>query len=415
MTPHAEHPGRDGARPGRWDAWQLTSVALLLVAANLSIALSQILLGVALAVMLGRRLVARTTLPVTGLEWPVLLLAFWALAVLPFSSDPVQSLVFYRRFFLFGAIWAGAAAARGEGSRRGLAGALLAGAVLISVYGQVNIWRETGSLFDVRLGEMSNPMTSGCLLMLVLLVVVGILLTPGIGARARWLLGLAALPVAVGLIQTMTRSAWLGLAAGSGLILLLRDRRWLAVYILGAVAVLVVVPRLAERNADERLAGRLTPGYVAEGQNTSRRLEMWRAGWQIIRDHPVTGIGDRDLTEVLPAYYGDQDTVYFGHLHSNLVMLAVIWGIPGFLLAMGFFLVTLVRPWRLWVQLGGTGPPREPWRRGWALGAAGAAAGFFTAGLTEWYFGDAESMLLFLTILGVALGTDRHSEDTGHA
>ena len=40
---------------------------------------------------------------------------------------------------------------------------------------------------------------------------------------------------------------------------------------------------------------------------------------------------------------------------------------------------------------------------GWVLGTIGVWAGFHVAGLTEWYFGDAESMLLYLGLLGCAL------------
>jgi hypothetical protein len=30
-------------------------------------------------------------------------------------------------------------------------------------------------------------------------------------------------------------------------------------------------------------------------------------------------------------------------------------------------------------------------------------AGFYVAGFTEWYFGDAEPMLIFLAVIGAAL------------
>ncbi|MBK7670714.1 MAG: hypothetical protein IPJ24_04850 [bacterium] len=35
--------------------------------------------------------------------------------------------------------------------------------------------------------------------------------------------------------------------------------------------------------------------------------------------------------------------------------------------------------------------------------------GFFVAGLTEWYFGDAEPMLIYLAVLGIALGGGHHA------
>jgi O-antigen ligase len=340
------------------------------------------------------------------MEWPVLLLALWALVLIPFSTDPGQSAVYYRRFFLFSALWCAAAAGSAEGRRRALAAALLGGAAVASLIGQILILVRTGSLLDVRLGMVSNPMTSGCLLMLTLLVGAGFLLQGGLSGRARWTVAAACVPILLGLIQTMTRSAWLGLACGLGLMLLVARPRLLAVYAALILAAILLVPRMAHQVPGQRLADRLTLQYLQEGQNTSRRLDMWKAGWRIVQDHPWTGVGDRDLLAVMPQYYGDPDTVYFGHLHSNPVMLAVIWGIPGFLLAMGFFLATLVQPWRRWRSLQAASSRPPPWRAGWILGAIGAGAGFFVAGLTEWYFGDAESMLLFLAILGTALTRD---------
>ena len=40
----------------------------------------------------------------------------------------------------------------------------------------------------------------------------------------------------------------------------------------------------------------------------------------------------------------------------------------------------------------------------WVLAAVGVWISFFIAGITEWYFGDAESMLIYLAIIGCALG-----------
>ncbi len=86
--------------------------------------------------------------------------------------------------------------------------------------------------------------------------------------------------------------------------------------------------------------------------------------------------------------------------------MAVIWGIPGFVLAQIFMfvpLVLLVKRWRSLVAAPG-GPGGFPALAGWTLGAVGAWAGLFVAGFTEWYFGDAETMVLFLAIMGMGLG-----------
>ena len=107
-------------------------------------------------------------------------------------------------------------------------------------------------------------------------------------------------------------------------------------------------------------------------------------------------------------YYVSRDGHYFGHMHNNFVHLAVIWGVPGLLLGTFFLFAPFWVLLRRWIRLVREPDPEraQPARRAWTLGMAGAWMGFVVAGLTEWYVGDAETMLLALAMLGVALGPD---------
>lgn len=393
-----------------WANLQLVLVASMLVAANLSIAVSQLSLGLALLVQLYRRFrLGEPALP-TGLGRWVLALAAWAALMIPFSSEPGQSVVFYKRFYLFAAIWVTGSVALDSRRQWVLLGALLGGALTISLVGQIHAWLHTGGLFKVRLGEMSNPMTSGCLLMLSLLVAVGFLLAGGLRkGRLAWV-GLPALPVALGLLQTMTRSAWLGTIAGVGVMLLLLRPRIFAAFSVLVVLALLVLSNLPEGVMSERLKARFDPAYLLAGNSTNQRVLMWHEGWAMVRRHPVTGVGDRDLKDLGPVYYPHEGMQYHGHLHSNPVMLAAIWGVPGLVLGMGFLVlqikILLTRWWRWARHRRGPGS-------GWVLAGIGCWTGFFLAGLTEWYFGDAESMLLYLAITGVALSLPLPDEPAG--
>ena len=141
------------------------------------------------------------------------------------------------------------------------------------------------------------------------------------------------------------------------------------------------------------------------GDNTQPRLEMWRGGLEMVKAHPVTGVGDRGLEEISPDYYTSEFGVYHGHLHNNIVQMAVIWGIPGLIFGQAFI-------WPgcgIWSSAGGTlrrarRPGQAPVQSAWVLGAIGVWVSFYIAGFTEWYFGDAESMLIYLAILGMRPG-----------
>ena len=384
-----------------WANLQLWLTVVMLIAANLSIAVSQSALGLSFLVLMFRRFRLKQPLAPVGLGRWVLALAVWALIMIPFSTDPGQSLVFFKRFSLFAALWVGATVAVDSRRQWLLLGAVLVGALSISLYGQISIWQQTGTLFQTRLGEMSNPMTSGCLLMMSLLLAVGGMLNAACRWRTRLYIGLAALPVAVGLVQTMTRGAWLGMAAGIGAMILVSRPRLFGVFLLVLIVGVSLVSVLPDDILSASIKERFDPGYLLQGNSTNQRVNMWHEGWAMVRRHPVTGVGDRDLRVIGPDYYQTEGMIYHGHLHSNPVMLAAIWGVPGLLLGMGFLgwqIWLLLRRWKTSLRLA------ESPASSWALGAIGVWTGFFVAGLTEWYFGDAESMLLYLALMGVALG-----------
>jgi len=375
----------------------LSFVLLMMTAGFVSIAISQICLGASLFLMLYRWGVKKIPMPRTGLELSAVLLAFWALINIPFSTDIPTSMVFYRRFFLFSTIWVVASVINSEKRRLLFLLFTMLGALAISVYGEVRLIAETGALFGHRLGVMSNPMTSGSLLMMAFLMGLGILLSAGINRRLKIGLGLVLIPILLGVVLTMTRSALLGVIGGTGMMVLLAHRRWFAGFAIILALGVGLLFTVGESVLPANLYDRVNPEYLVSGTNTTARLEMWAGGWEMVKARPLLGFGDRSLDTLAPDYYGDSDTVYHGHLHNNFVQLAVIWGIPGLLLGVFFIvqpLVLLVR------SLSASHPPLLG---AWILGGTGVWTGFFLAGFTEWYFGDAETMLIYLAFSGCAL------------
>ena len=110
------------------------ALALMALASQLSVAVSQILLGVALLWSLLRWLSGRDRLGATGVELPAALLVGWALAMIPFSPRPDESLFYARRFYLFAPLWLCARHVCGERRRAVFLIALLLGAVINCVY-----------------------------------------------------------------------------------------------------------------------------------------------------------------------------------------------------------------------------------------------------------------------------------------
>jgi O-antigen ligase len=99
----------------------------------------------------------------------------------------------------------------------------------------------------------------------------------------------------------------------------------------------------------------------------------------------------------------DHGRLPLGHMHSNLLQIALERGLPALILWLVFLFIyarTLWRSLRSEVKL--------QWiERGILLGALGGLAGFFTSGLVHYNWGDSEVVMVFYLIMGLALTVHR--------
>lgn len=389
------------------DQWSVPLLALLAVSAPLSVAASQIVLGILLAFLLWRW--RQGTPPQrTGIEWPALALIGWALVMIPFSANLEQSAVYARRWYLLTPIWIGASLGTTRTSRLTVLAALSIGAVASALFGILSFVRkggarvEDGGQLAGRADPLAGYMTGGGLLMLSALVLVAALLTVASWRHRAWLAAAFGV-IFTCLVLTLTRSAWLGFVAGALVMAAIARPRWLPA--LGAAV--LVVALLLPGTLQDRLRSAFDPAADANVQ----RVVMWRTGWQWVQQQPLRGLGDRDLKREYRAHHaGRPDVEIQGHLHSNIVMFAVIWGIPGLVFALAFLGAALFRLWRRWRELQtprGPPAPDHDLARAWCLGGIGAWVGLMVSGLFEWNFGDAEIALLVWLIIGLGLARGR--------
>ncbi len=110
----------------------------------------------------------------------------------------------------------------------------------------------------------------------------------------------------------------------------------------------------------------------------------------------------------------DGGRIPWGHMHSNLLQIALERGLPALLLWLAFLFVYARTLWRS-LRLVRTpsvsdGLSLGPWiDRGILLGALGGLAGFLTSGLVHYNWGDSEVVMVFFMIMGLALAVQRHS------
>lgn len=260
-------------------------------------------------------------------------------------------------------------------------------------------WITGSPSLDFRIaGGLSVYMTYAGLL----LVFVPLLGARGIsgGSRpARAFDAAVALAGALAMALTLTRGAYLGLAVGVVAVLLAGRPRF-ALLAPFAIALFVVLMPLPVR---DRLASATNPRDVT----LSDRVAMWQAGRAMVADHPLSGVGPGRVKPLYAQYrVPGWITPDPGHLHNNVVMIAAETGIPSVLAYVAFVGAFLAGAIRLVRRT-----PRGDPARGVALGAIGAMAALFSAGMFEYNFGDVEVLMATLVVATLPFAAARARTD----
>lgn len=241
------------------------------------------------------------------------------------------------------------------------AGFLLAGAALEGLLGLYQFFRQAGPEGFVLLGrfmraygtfQQPNPY-AGYLGLLFPMALALLLSAPsawrGAVASRRWRVatwvGVAAAGALAlaGIVASWSRGAWIGLAASTATVILLRGRRW-AVALLVALAVVgalmgagaatnLLPPAVLERFADVGAYFRPFDVRAVEVTDANwaivERMAHWQAGWAMFSDRPWLGVGFGNYEAVYPAYAIGIWRDPLGHAHNYYINVAAEAGLLG--------------------------------------------------------------------------------------
>jgi O-antigen ligase len=89
---------------------------------------------------------------------------------------------------------------------------------------------------------------------------------------------------------------------------------------------------------------RVTESFKPDYYSNAERLQMLHVGWKMVLQEPFTGVGPGRVEKLYQSYLspGDPLPAYHGHLHNNLAQLAAQFGLP-VVLAATLFLVLLFK------------------------------------------------------------------------
>jgi O-antigen ligase len=385
-------------RAARWLTFG-SAVAILF-----SIAVSQILLALALVALLlsGERL----RLPRIWLPLGLFLLG--TLISLALSGDPAAGLPQVRKIFVFTILLVVFSTLRDMRIIRQLFLCWAGVGALISLRGFVQFAQKVqeahaqGRKFyeyyvaERITGFMSHWMTFGGQEMFALLMVTAFLFFACLAHRRAGLWLLCAVLMGLALLLGFTRTIWVA-SAGAGLYLIWFWKRPLVIALPIALAAIAL---LAPASIRERFSSLLKPGKV---DSNEFRIVTWRTGIEMIRAHPWFGLGpeeprlqfDRyvpaDIPRPLPSGW-------YGHLHNIYLQYAAERGIPTLLMMLWLLGQVLYdclrRLWRL--------PPGRSDLKFVLHGAVAVVIATMIAGFFEHNLGDSEVLTMFLVVVGCA-------------
>jgi O-antigen ligase len=214
----------------------------------------------------------------------------------------------------------------------------------------------------------------------------------------RWFLPITT--VGAALILSFTRGVWAGavgaVASVSGLV----PRRLLMPLLLPLLLIAVIASPLIYH----RLAASLNNQSDTFMPDTGRK-ELWKAGIQMIRQHPWLGVGPERVAIEFPRIYHGPNlaNIYHGHLENDFLQIAAERGLICFATFLWFLLELYAGLYRL-IR---TADPGSRWV---AVSGIAALTGFLISGLGEYNFGDSEVLLLMLFIVAMPFGVLREEE-----
>jgi putative inorganic carbon (HCO3(-)) transporter len=363
---------------------------LFLVSTYVSIAVNSLSLGLMAIGWLGM-MVSERRWAIRRTPLDLFFLAYVCAEVVAtvFSVNHLQSVVYAKRLLLIGIVYFYASTMIDERSLRHAVAVLLGTATLVATFGVVKLIFGSAAE-NVRLGIFQFYMTTSELMMMAFLLILPFALHPGTPARLRVLAFAALVPVGISLYATVTRGAYLAAGAGMLFIAVTRHRLLLVPFLAGLILLLFFAPPY--------VAARLHSITDLQHPENISRIQMWTAGVRIWEEHPLVGVGDIDLGELMrehadPGYSGE-----WGHLHNVALNILVTLGAVGFAAVMTLFVKIAAVEWKIFRRV------RDEWFLGsLVLGALAVYTGFQVNGLVEWSFGDQEVVIIFWITVGLSL------------
>jgi O-antigen ligase len=239
-------------------------------------------------------------------------------------------------------------------------------------------------------------MTFAGILYQLILLDFSVLLSRGMRLRSRLVLVGALAFQFVAIVFTMTRGAWLALAAGLfAACVMVRGR------VAAVAAVVLVLALVAFSFGNFHVQeGRSIPELVHSGldKDASTRVVLWDIAWSLFNEHPVLGVGMGDYSTEADKLLSGRQVTTTVDTHNVFLHVLATRGLVGFLPFVYFWVALFGALLGLKRRL-----PKGSFDHQCVVGAIAATVAVLVGALTELNIDDGEVWMAFMFVLGLAL------------
>jgi len=221
-----------------------------------------------------------------------------------------------------------------------------------------------------------------------LLVPVAIVLALVQHKRMSLLFTVVAIAASVALVNTLTRSSWIGLVLSLMVMLpaMLRFRH-ISFRILGKLSVAAVIFLILMAFFFKPIWGRI----VSDDKGSANtRITTAKVALEIIRDYPITGCGINNYGSLMGSYWNAEDSfTRYAAVHNTYLLYAAEIGVLGFAVYLWLLIAFFLRIRRAMRS-------RKPYFSTIAIGIWGGYIAFLATALTDKSFKENFTLLLVL-------------------
>ena len=381
------------------------------ISTTFSISLSQILLGLALlfsiiSIIFRKEKAERPRFGFIGLF--ILLFIGWSILSALLSSTPWISLLILKEEWLFLMIPVAACLVRSHQKINICLRLFALAAIVVSLYAfwqhfsgvdwyhQTSLAPAPSSGYRVS-GTFAHRLTFGNYYAIASILLLGI--APYAKNReSKIIFYTAFFATTVATVFTYSRGPILAMAFGIIFFFALEGRRYIKILI-PILAGIVIIIMIASPDVFSRYLSSAEREW--KGEYAGSRQSIWRAGWRMALDNPLTGVGPGHFKEEYAAYRDKGTDRIYGHAHNDFINVAAYAGFPAAVFYLGIFVSIIIRIIKIRHRCTG-----DRLAYGMTTGAMLATIVFLITSLYEATFADEEIRLLLMAIWGLFLAAE---------